>query len=171
MTVTTWLKPGELAARSGVAVSTLHYYEQLGILRSRRTTGDRREYRRDALRIVAFVKTSQRLGISLARIREALATLPRERVPNEADWARIAVDWRADLDDRIRTLEAMRDALDGCIGCGCLSLEECPVRNPGDVLAERGAGPQRLPMVRNARSGQGATPRSEIAGSEGRRGG
>lgn len=135
-----WLKPGEVARRAGVAVSTLHYYEQLGLIRSRRTAGDRREYQRGTLRRIAFVRASQSAGVSLARIKEALDGLPHDKPPNRRDWARLARSWRADLDERIAELQALRDDLDGCIGCGCLSLTTCPVTNPRDVLAAEGPG-------------------------------
>src|SRR5690606_8098887 len=113
-----WLKPGQVARRAGVAVSTLHYYEQLGLIRSRRTTGNRREYRRDPLRLIAFIRASQTLGVPLARIKEALDDLPHEQPPTKRDWARLARLWRADLDRRIVQLTALRDNLANCIGCG-----------------------------------------------------
>lgn len=140
-----WLKPGQVADRAGVAVSTLHYYEQIGLITSRRTAGNRREYRRDTLRLVAFIRASQTLDIPLARIKAALDALPHEKPPTRQDWARLAQDWRADLDRRIAGLVALRDDLADCIGCGCLSLTECPYVNPGDVLGEQGPGPRRLP--------------------------
>ncbi|MET3961079.1 MerR family redox-sensitive transcriptional activator SoxR [Marmoricola sp. OAE513] len=139
-----WLKPGEVARRAGVAVSTLHYYEQYGLISSRRTAGDRREYRRDTLRVVAFVRASQKLGIPLARIKDALDGLPHDRPPNKREWARLARTWRDDLDERIAELTALRDNLADCIGCGCLSLSTCPYTNPGDVLAAEGPGARRL---------------------------
>ncbi|MFV0534330.1 MAG: redox-sensitive transcriptional activator SoxR [Cumulibacter sp.] len=142
--ITTWLKPGELAHRAGVAVSTLHYYEELGLITSRRTSGNRREYRRDTLRLVAFIRASQTCGISLARIRSALDELPHEQPPSKRDWARLARLWRADLDERIARLVGLRDNLANCIGCGCLSLTACPYTNPGDELAAEGAGARRL---------------------------
>src|SRR5690349_17615036 len=103
------MKPGELARRAGVAVSTLHYYEQLGLITSRRTAGDRREYRRDTLRLIAFVRASQAAGVSLAGIKEALDGLPHDKPPTRRDWARLARAWQADLDDRIASLTALRD--------------------------------------------------------------
>lgn len=139
-----WLKPGQVAARAGVAVSTLHYYESLGLIRSRRTAGDRREYRRDTLRLVAFIRASQTLGISLERIKRALDDLPHEQPPTKRDWARLARIWREDLDARIAQLNALRDNLANCIGCGCLSLTACPYTNPGDVLSREGPGARRL---------------------------
>jgi MerR family redox-sensitive transcriptional activator SoxR len=138
------LSPGELAERAGVAVSALHFYERQGLITSRRTSGNQRRYARDTLRRVAFIRMSQRLGIPLARVREALATLPTDRVPTSKDWARLSAGWRADLDDRIVHLQRLRDNLADCIGCGCLSLRSCQLANPGDMLAEQGPGPVRL---------------------------
>jgi MerR family transcriptional regulator, redox-sensitive transcriptional activator SoxR len=134
------LSVGELAARSGVAVSALHFYERQGLLCSLRNAGNQRRYRRDALRRVAVIRVAQRAGIPLAAIGEALATLPDGRTPTQADWARLSRHWRADLDARIAQLTRLRDQLDGCIGCGCLSLRDCPLRNPGDVAGARGPG-------------------------------
>ncbi|MET0457557.1 MAG: redox-sensitive transcriptional activator SoxR [Mycobacterium sp.] len=138
------LTPGELSHRSGVAVSALHFYEREGLIASRRTSGNQRRYARETLRRVAFIRMSQRLGIPLSRIREALASLPTDRVPTSKDWARLSAGWRADLDERIVHLQRLRDNLAGCIGCGCLSLKTCTLTNPGDVLAEHGPGAARL---------------------------
>jgi MerR family redox-sensitive transcriptional activator SoxR len=138
------LTPGELSHRSGVAVSALHFYEREGLIISRRTSGNQRRYARETLRRVAFIRMSQRLGIPLARIREALATLPAGRVPTSKDWARLSAGWRSDLDERIVHLQRLRDNLTGCIGCGCLSLKTCLLTNPGDVLAQRGPGAAKL---------------------------
>lgn len=139
----TW-SVGELAARSGVAVSALHYYESLGLLAARRSAGNQRRYPRAALRRVAFIRAAQQLGITLAEIGEALAKLPAGRTPTKADWARLSSHWRQRLDSRIAALQALRDRLDGCIGCGCLSLRACALYNPGDRCAADGPGPQRL---------------------------
>jgi MerR family redox-sensitive transcriptional activator SoxR len=138
------LTPGELAQRAGVAVSALHFYEREGLIFSRRTSGNQRRYSRDTLRRVAFIRMSQRLGIPLARIREALATLPTDRVPTSRDWARLSAGWRQDLDDRIMHLQRLRDNLADCIGCGCLSLKSCALTNPDDVMSTRGPGAARL---------------------------
>lgn len=138
------LTPGEMAHRSGVAVSALHFYEREGLIASRRTTGNQRRYPRETLRRVAFIRMSQRLGIPLARIREALASLPTDRVPTSKDWAKLSAGWRQDLDDRIVHLERLRDNLAGCIGCGCLSLKTCLLSNPGDMLSEHGPGAAKL---------------------------
>ena len=138
------LTPGELSHRSGVAVSALHFYEREGLITSRRTTGNQRRYARETLRRVAFIRMSQRLGIPLNRIREALATLPSDRVPTSRDWARLSAGWRADLDERILHLQRLRDNLTGCIGCGCLSLKTCLLTNPDDVLGRTGPGAAKL---------------------------
>ena len=138
------LTPSEMSARSGVAVSALHFYEREGLISSRRTSGNQRRYSRETLRRVAFIRMSQRLGIPLARIRDALATLPSDRIPTSKDWARLSAGWRADLDQRILHLQRLRDNLTGCIGCGCLSLKVCALANPGDVLAGDGPGAVRL---------------------------
>ncbi|MGW6598586.1 redox-sensitive transcriptional activator SoxR [Streptomyces sp. NPDC055036] len=135
---------GELAERSGVAPSALRFYEREGLISSRRTTGNQRRYSRDTLRRVAFIRTSQRLGIPLATIRDVLALLPEDRTPTKEDWARISECWRDDLDRRIRMLRRLRDSLTDCIGCGCLSLDRCVLSNPGDELASHGPGPRRL---------------------------
>lgn len=140
----TELTVGELAERSGVSASALRFYEREGLLRSRRTTGNQRRYTRDTLRRVAFIRTSQRLGIPLATIREVLGLLPDDRTPTREDWARISACWRADLDERIRTLRRLRDNLTDCIGCGCLSLDRCALSNPDDELSAHGPGPRRL---------------------------
>ena len=138
------LTPGELAARSGVAISALHFYERQGLIRSRRTAGNQRRYPRETLRRVAFVRVSQRVGIPLAEIRAALETLPEGRTPSREDWAKLSARWRADLDRRIEQLVRLRDDLTGCIGCGCLSLDRCALANPHDELGERGPGPRLL---------------------------
>jgi MerR family redox-sensitive transcriptional activator SoxR len=138
------MAPGDLAHRAGVAVSTLHFYEREGLITSRRTSGNQRRYTRETLRRVAFIRMSQRLGIPLARVRDALATLPEDRIPTSKDWARLSAGWREDIDDRIVHLQRLRDNLAGCIGCGCLSLKTCTLANPGDVLAERGPGAANL---------------------------
>lgn len=140
-----WLRPGEVAERAGVAVSTLHYYESLGLVWSRRTAGNRREYRRDVLRTIAFIRTAQRLGVSLERVKTALDSLPADRLPTKKDWARISRGWQDDLTARIDELTALRDRFSDCIGCGCLSLKSCPYSNPDDMLGIDGPGPRRFP--------------------------
>ncbi len=138
------LTVGEVAQRSGVAVSALHFYESKGLIRSVRSSGGQRRYGRDVLRRVAVIKVAQRIGISLASISAALASLPDGRTPTAADWARMSRLWRAELDERITQLTRLRDELDGCIGCGCLSIKACRLRNPLDELSDRGSGPQLL---------------------------
>lgn len=135
---------GELSDRSGVPQSALRFYERQGLISSRRTTGNQRRYSRDTLRRVAFIRASQRVGIPLAAIREALALLPEGRTPNRADWARLSECWRNDLNTRIRRLERLRDNLTECIGCGCLSIDKCELANTGDRLGERGPGARGL---------------------------
>jgi MerR family transcriptional regulator, redox-sensitive transcriptional activator SoxR len=138
------LTVGEMAARSGVAVSTLHFYEAQGLIRSRRNQGNQRRYSREVLRRIAVIRVAQRTGISLTSIRDALKTLPNGRTPTVEDWQRLSARWMAELNDRIGRLTRLRDQLDGCIGCGCLSLGACPLRNPWDRLAEQGPGPRLL---------------------------
>jgi len=135
---------GQLSERSGVATSALRYYEDQGLIFSERTSGNQRRYAQSTLRRVAFVRSAQRVGLSLDEIRDALATLPANRTPNKADWTRLSKSWRPRLEEQIRRIERLRDNLDGCIGCGCLSLQKCSLMNPGDVLAEYGPGPVRL---------------------------
>jgi MerR family transcriptional regulator, redox-sensitive transcriptional activator SoxR len=138
------LSVGEAAKRSGVAVSALHYYESKGLIRSSRTQGNQRRYPREVLRRIAIIKVAQRAGIPLATIQKALASLPYDRVPTLADWRRLSTAWKLDLDSRIRKLTQLRDRLSDCIGCGCLSIKVCPLRNPLDELATQGSGPQLL---------------------------
>jgi MerR family redox-sensitive transcriptional activator SoxR len=138
------LSVGEVARRSGVAVSTLHFYEAKGLIRSLRTEGNQRRFPRGILRRVAVIKVAQRTGIPLAAIQAALDRLPDGRAPTAEEWAELSRAWRAELDDRIRTLSQLRDQLDDCIGCGCLSLKACPLRNPQDVLGAQGSGPRLL---------------------------
>ncbi|HVC69578.1 MAG TPA: redox-sensitive transcriptional activator SoxR [Acidimicrobiales bacterium] len=139
------LSVGQLSARSGVSVSALHFYESQHLISSRRTSGNQRRYPRDVLRRVAFIRASQRVGIALRTIREALDRLDDNRTPSRGDWSRLSAAWRDDLDDRIGRLQRLRDRLDGCIGCGCLSLDRCALANPGDVLGEQGPGARNLP--------------------------
>jgi len=138
------LTVGEVATRSGVAVSTLHFYEAQGLISSWRNSGNQRRYAREVLRRVAVIKVAQRTGIPLAEIREALATLPEKRATTATDWKKLSARWRVQLNDRIERLTRLRDQLDGCIGCGCLSLEVCPLRNPWDRLGADGPGPRLL---------------------------
>ncbi len=138
------LTVGELATRGGVAVSALHYYESRGLIQAQRSSGNQRRYSKATLRRVAFIRAAQQLGVGLAEIGEALACLPAQRTPTKADWARLSSGWRAQLDARITALQALRDRLDGCIGCGCLSLKACQLYNPQDACGAQGSGAQRL---------------------------
>jgi MerR family redox-sensitive transcriptional activator SoxR len=138
------LTVGEVAARSGVAVSTLHFYESKGLIKSRRNRGNQRRYPREVLRRVAVIKVAQRTGIPLASIRTALKALPAERTPTSEDWKKLSARWREELDNRIERLTRLRDQLGRCIGCGCLSLGVCPLRNPMDKLSQEGPGPRLL---------------------------
>jgi MerR family transcriptional regulator, redox-sensitive transcriptional activator SoxR len=138
------LTVGEVAERSGVAVSALHFYEAQGLVSSRRTAGNQRRYPREVLRRVAFIRASQGVGIPLRRIKAALDRLPGGRTPTRRDWERLSGAWRDDLDDQITRLQRLRDNLTGCIGCGCLSLGQCKLVNPDDILGRQGAGPRNL---------------------------
>jgi MerR family redox-sensitive transcriptional activator SoxR len=138
------LSVGEVAARSGVPVSTIHFYETQGLIWSERTSGNQRRYGRGVLRAIAIIKVAQRAGIPLAAIKERLAELPTRQKVTAADWGRMSTAWRDDLTERIGRLTRLRDQLASCIGCGCLSLEDCPLRNPWDELSEAGPGPRLL---------------------------
>lgn len=135
---------GELAARSGLATSALRFYEKEGLIASKRSRGGQRRYARGVLRRVAFVRAAQELGLTLGEIREALASLPDGRTPTKQDWQRLSRGFRATLDARIDGLVRLRDRLDGCIGCGCLSMKSCALYNAGDRAARRGAGARYL---------------------------
>lgn len=138
------LSVGEVAQRAGVAVSTVHFYESKGLITSVRNTGNQRRYTPDVLRYLAIIKVAQRAGIPLEEIKDALGPyIPGRRVTAE-QWSIVASSWRASLDQRIHHLEMLRDKLSGCIGCGCLSLKECPLRNPNDVLGQEGPGARIL---------------------------
>jgi MerR family transcriptional regulator, redox-sensitive transcriptional activator SoxR len=140
----TELTIGDLSERSGIAASAIRYYEDRGLVWSRRTAGNQRRYQRAMLRRLAFVRTAQRVGLSLEEIEEALGALPSSRTPTKADWTRLSRGWRPRIDEQIARLERLRDTLDSCIGCGCLSLRRCNLSNPGDVVAARGPGPVLL---------------------------
>jgi MerR family redox-sensitive transcriptional activator SoxR len=139
-----FLTIGEVAERSGVAPSALRFYEREGLIESERTDGGQRRYHRDVLRRIAFVRAAQRVGLSLDDIRSSLATLPGSRTPTAADWQRLSRSWRPLLDERIAELERLRDSLDSCIGCGCLSLRSCRLSNPDDVAGTLGPGARWL---------------------------
>jgi MerR family redox-sensitive transcriptional activator SoxR len=136
------LSIGAVSERTGVATSALRFYETEGLLRSRRTDGGQRRFPRDTLRRVSFIRVAQQVGLTLDEIREALASLPEGRTPTDKDWQRLSRSWRPRLDAQIALLERLRDKLDGCIGCGCLSLHACRLFNPDDEAAARGPGPR-----------------------------
>lgn len=138
------LSVGQVAERSGLTISTLHFYESKGLIYSQRNAGNQRRYPREVLRRAALIKVAQRLGIPLADIGAALANLPRGHAPTAADWQSLSAQWKENLDARIEQLSKLRDHLTGCIGCGCLSMHDCPLRNPGDQLGEQGAGARVL---------------------------
>jgi MerR family redox-sensitive transcriptional activator SoxR len=138
------LTVGQLAERSGVAISALHFYERQGLINSRRTSGNQRRYRRETLRRVALIRIAQRVGIPLAEVRAALDELPNGRIPNRKDWERLSQRWHDELNERIRHLEQLRDQFTDCVGCGCLTIDKCRLANPYDTLAEHGPGPRRL---------------------------
>lgn len=135
---------GEVAARANVAPSALRFYEREGLISSVRSTGGQRRYQREVLRRIAFVRAAQRVGLNLEEIKGALAALPENRTPTAGDWARLSRSWRPLLDRRIAELQRVRDKLDRCIGCGCLSLRECHLLNPNDVAGTEGPGPRWL---------------------------
>jgi MerR family redox-sensitive transcriptional activator SoxR len=138
------LSAGQLAARSGVAVSTIHFYEAKGLVRGWRSAGNQRRYSRDVLRRVAIIKVAQRLGLPLSMIKQAIDSLPGGRTPTAKDWKRLSAEWRKELDRRIALLQRLRGQLDSCIGCGCLSLKICQLRNPGDTVSGQGSGPRLM---------------------------
>ncbi len=133
---------GALSERTGVAPSALRFYEAEGLIHATRSNGGQRRYPREVVRRVSFVRVAQQVGLRLDEIRDALASLPDQRTPTEKDWEKLSRSWRPRLDARIAMLERLRDRLDGCIGCGCLSLKRCRILNPGDVAAARGPGPR-----------------------------
>ncbi len=144
MTIDEELPIGVVAARAGVSVSALRFYEDRGLIASHRSEGGQRRYGRSVLRRVAFIQVAQRVGLTLEEIGRALATLPGDEALTPADWKQLSQTWRPMLDERIRLLQGLRDELDSCIGCGCLSLERCRLRNPGDEAAALGPGPRYL---------------------------
>lgn len=132
---------GRVAKRCGVRVSTLHFYEEKGLISSSRNAGNQRRYRADVIRRVSVIKAAQKMGISLASIKAAFANLPDQRTPTQKDWEKLSKSWRRELDERIAYLERLRDSLTGCIGCGCLSMKNCPLYNPDDKLGATASGP------------------------------
>jgi MerR family transcriptional regulator, redox-sensitive transcriptional activator SoxR len=151
------LTVGEVAHRSGFAPSALRFYERLGLLAASRTAGGQRRYQRNVLRRLAFIRAARNVGLSLEEVAAALATLPEGRTPTRSDWTRLSRGWRTRLDEQIRALSALRDGLESCIGCGCLSLKRCAISNPGDVASTTGTGAQYLPAALRAGAGAGDT--------------
>jgi len=139
-----YLSIGEVAERSGVAPSALRFYERQGLIASERTGGNQRRYDRAVLRRIAFIQAGRAAGVTLAEIQRSLDGLPRSRTPSRKDWERLSNKWRNDLDARIETLQSLRDRLTTCIGCGCLSIDQCDLLNPDDEAADRGAGAHYL---------------------------
>lgn len=135
---------GELASRSGVATSALRFYETKGLIASHRTDGNQRRYLRSTLRRVALIRAGQEVGLTLGEIAKALDALPHDSTPTRRDWERLSKGWKARLDQQIKELQALRDELTDCIGCGCLSLQSCAIFNPADTAATRGSGPRYL---------------------------
>lgn len=150
---------GEVARRAGLATSAIRFYEANGLIRSERNSSGHRRFRADVLRRIGFIKVAQHVGLTLDDIRSVLADLPDGRTPTKQDWARVASGWRPMLDERISMLTAMRDKLDGCIGCGCLSLRDCSLYNPDDVAAANGSGPRWL--LGDSAPDPGTTPGAE----------
>lgn len=134
------LSVGVVAKRCGIKVSTLHFYEDKGLIKSLRNQGNQRRYKRDVIRRISVIKAAQKMGISLEEIKRVFASLPNKRTPDKDDWAKLSRAWQQQLNERIRYMEKLRDSLTGCIGCGCLSMKNCPIYNPEDVLANDGSG-------------------------------
>lgn len=139
------LTVAEVSDRSGFAPSALRYFERIGLVTATRTGGGQRRYERNVLRRLAFVRAARNVGLSLDEVGQALSTLPGGRAPNRSDWSRLSRGWRGRLDEQISALSALRDGLDSCIGCGCLSLRSCGIQNPSDVAASQGLGAAYLP--------------------------
>lgn len=138
------LSIGDVAARAGVATSAIRHYESLGLLTSRRTTGNQRRFARSVLRRIAVIQAAQHVGLTLAEVQEAFSRFPEDHAPTKKEWARLAREWRPRLDRRIEELQKVRDGLSMCVGCGCLSMRQCSIYNPQDELGEQGAGARRI---------------------------
>jgi MerR family redox-sensitive transcriptional activator SoxR len=145
MRTTDLLTVSQVAERSGFAPSALRFYEREGLVHATRTSGNQRRFPRNVLRRLAFIRAARNVGLSLDEVAAALATLPERRTPTRADWARLSRGWRHRLDEQIAALERLRDGLDSCIGCGCLSLKTCAMQNPADMASARGPGAAYLP--------------------------
>ena len=138
------LSIGEVSRRTGAATSALRFYEDQGLIQSDRTSGGQRRYHRDVIRRVSFIRAAQQVGLSLSEIHDFMSSLPDRRTPNRDDWGRVSSSWGSRIDEQIQLLERLKDRVAGCIGCGCLTLDVCPMFNPGDRLSEEGAGPRLL---------------------------
>ncbi|KAF7764355.1 MerR family transcriptional regulator, redox-sensitive transcriptional activator SoxR [Pseudoalteromonas citrea] len=134
------LAVGYVAKRSDVNISTLHFYETKGLIRSWRNNGNQRRYKPDVLRRIAVIKAAQKMGVTLEEIKLTLDTLPQSRTPNKNDWAKLSTQWQAQLDEKIAYMQRLRERVEGCIGCGCLSMSSCPLYNPNDILGETHSG-------------------------------
>ena len=141
------LTVGDVATRGGLAPSAVRYYERQGLIRASRTGGGQRRFARDVLRRLAFIRAARNIGLTLDEVAAELAALPGGRAPTRADWSRLSRGWRDRLDQRITALQALRDGLDSCIGCGCLSLRQCAISNPADRASRFGAGARYLPEL------------------------
>ena len=150
------LTVSQVSERSGFAPSALRYYERIGLIAATRTSGGQRRYQRNVLRRLAFVRAARNVGLSLDEVEHALSTLPSGRAPSRSDWTRLSRGWRGRLDEQITALTALRDGLDSCIGCGCLSLRTCGIQNPSDVAAGQGIGATYLPLALRRPFGRGA---------------
>ena len=150
------LTVSQVSERSGFAPSALRYYERIGLIAATRTSGGQRRYQRNVLRRLAFVRAARNVGLSLVEVEHALSTLPSGRAPSRSDWTRLSRGWRGRLDEQITALTALRDGLDSCIGCGCLSLRTCGIQNPSDVAAGQGIGATYLPLALRRPFGRGA---------------
>jgi MerR family redox-sensitive transcriptional activator SoxR len=145
MLTTDLLTVGEVAHRSGFAASALRFYERQGLLHATRTSGGQRRYERNVLRRLAFIRAASNVGLTLDEVADALATLPDQRTPTKEDWSRLSRTWRHRLTEEIAALTKLRDGLESCIGCGCLSLRSCAISNPRDRVAASGPGAALLP--------------------------
>ena len=166
MHTTDLLSVGEISRRSGFAESAIRYYERLGLLAASRTAGGQRRFERSTLRRLAFIRAARNVGLSLTEVAGALGSLPAGRTPTRADWTRLSRGWRERLDEQIDALVALRDGLDSCIGCGCLSLQRCAISNPGDAARAGGPGAAYLPAGLRREDSQLAGPRAASAPAE-----
>jgi MerR family redox-sensitive transcriptional activator SoxR len=144
MSIDAELSVGQVAKRCGINISAIHFYEQKGLISSWRNNGNQRRYTRDVIRRISLIKAAQQLGISLDNIKQAFAALPNERTATKEDWAELSNVWNKSLTLRITQMQKLKDSLEGCIGCGCLSMKNCPLYNPNDILADQGPGPVLL---------------------------